>query len=167
MNNAKIAEAFVKQGVDPDTIDQLLSPVSIDTNRPQQVEAARSFVNQLKGIELDDLITLTNQTGMQLNYSALLPLVKRQLRKDGKRIPRKDIAELREGAQRAKREITVNLNGKNHLVLFLNKLANAFEAHNRNIQLNRALLATIVILVCMQLFMHRKTIKRALKRLLQ
>lgn len=165
--NEKIASAFIEQGLDPNFVDELLSPIDIDTNNPAKVAAASNFVGQLQGIELDDLIALTNSTGMQIKYPVLLPLIRRQLREEPQNIPEEDIAKLRQAAQRARVEIIASVQ-PNYLAQFLDGIADEFVRNNRNVrvmQIVKIIALVFLVIAVAYYFGADKYINKQLKAL--
>ena len=73
------------------------------------------------------LIQLTRETGLQLDYTALIPVIMKKVRQEGKPIPIKQIHELRDAHQQVLRQIHLE---PNYLAMFLEQLADNFESYN-------------------------------------
>uniref|UniRef100_A0A6C0ACS8 Uncharacterized protein n=1 Tax=viral metagenome TaxID=1070528 RepID=A0A6C0ACS8_9ZZZZ len=114
----KMEENMIKEGLSLDDINKLLKP--LDFNDPK----SKYFLSQLEGIQYEKLSKLTNETGLQLDYTALIPVIIKKARENNTQFSNEDISSLKQGAKNIHKKMTIE---PNCLVIFLNKLAYEME----------------------------------------
>lgn len=108
-------------------LDSLLSPLDLTDPKSQY------FLSQIKGIQYEELATLTNKTGLQLKYTALIPSIIKNIKKENIKIKKKDINKIKNVSKKLSNEMTIR---PNYLITFLNKLATKLENYRKNMNNN-------------------------------
>lgn len=120
LDNAKVTleKKLEKEGLTTDELDKLLKP--LDLKDPK----AQYFISQLEGIQYDRLTMLTMETGLQLDYTALIPVIIKKAKEENVMVKCDEIRKLRQTAIIVKEKLNIK---PNYLELFLIQLADELE----------------------------------------
>lgn len=159
LDNAKktIANKMKSEGLSMEDIDKLLKP--LDLKHPK----AQYFLSQLEGIQYDKLMRLTNETGLQLDYTALIPVIMKRTREENLEVKQEDIDKIRQASDKISKNMDIK---PNYLTMFLDQLAGELEEYNREksslwgktkrfVRDNLTLILIIILLLVIYLFVRR------------
>lgn len=145
----KLINMLKKEGLSDKDINQLLSPVDKDTI------IGVYFLSQIDRIDFAHLVALTEETGVQLDYIILLPLI---MKKETGRVKQQNILDLRRSAEILRDKMSIN---PNKLADLLDKVADSLEIRLKEQQedgVNRTrdiIILSVILLTIIIVFLVR------------